>query len=126
MSNELIERIHAWEFLAHRNEAEDIGQLLADIKQALELPKQEPVLWVNKYQLEIKGRVAITAARKEHQDYGKIYDTPLYASQPKVEYVPISDWDKIKIAETKNGIRLELINYIEEEVVRRMKEQGLV
>ena len=42
------------------------------------------------------------------------------------EYVPMSDWYKIKIAETKNGLKIELINYLESEVVRRMKEQGLI
>ena len=45
---------------------------------------------------------------------------------PKGEYVPMSDWYKIKIAETKNGLKIELINYLESEVVRRMKEQGLI
>ena len=83
MNNELIERIHAWEFLAHRNEAEDIGQLLADIKQALELPKQYVPMTRDEWEIAMKD-----------------YDL-------SDQVIP---WRK----------------YIESEVVRRMKEQGLI
>ena len=116
-----------------------IPKAIANLERvkALELPKQEPVALAMRFH-EAYERLAPSFGY-ETRDSTKEFnpDSPngklmiavcaeLYASQPKVEYVPISDWDKIKIAETKNGIRLELINYIEEEVVRRMKEQGLV
>ena len=91
------------------------------LRERLAQPEQEPVVWM--YQDKSTHEVRFQKHMRGFVDHGATYETPLYTTPPRREWVGLTEGERVAIAEACGAMDAGWLVFVEA-VERALKEKN--